>query len=319
MKAKYSIEKYHLSIEQLQKFFGNEDKNLKLIEKKLNVTIIGSNEELIIEGKDILKVSTILDELIYKIINKEKIDELEVNQIISRNINDEKKIEENVKFTTTYNGKIIKPQNYSQYKYYKLLESKTIIFAMGAAGSGKTYLAIAYAANNLKSKKINKIIISRPIVEAGENLGFLPGEIKEKVDPYLTPIYDALNDMLGYETTQKYLEKQIIEIAPLAYMRGRTLNDAIVVLDEAQNTTSLQMKMFLTRLGYNTKMIITGDESQIDLKDITKSGIIHASNILKDIEEIGIIKFSSADVVRNPLVSKIINAYENDKTNSNNK
>ncbi len=319
MKAKYSIEKYHLSIEQLQKFFGNEDKNLKLIEKKLNVSITGSGDELLIEGNNILKVSSILDELIQKIINKEKIDELEINQIISRNINNEKKIEENIKFTTTYNGKIIKPQNYSQYKYYKLLESKTIIFAMGAAGSGKTYLAIAYAANNLKSKKINKIIISRPIVEAGENLGFLPGEIKEKVDPYLTPIYDALNDMLGYETTQKYLEKQIIEIAPLAYMRGRTLNDAIVVLDEAQNTTSLQMKMFLTRLGYNTKMIITGDESQIDLKDVTKSGIIHASNILKDIEEIGIIKFSSADVVRNPLVSKIINAYENDKTNNENK
>lgn len=315
MKAKYSIEKYHLSIEQLQKFFGNEDKNLKIIEKKLNVTITGSSDELLIEGNDILKVSPILDELIQKIINKEKIDELEINQIISRNINNEKKIEENIKFTTTYNGKIIKPQNYSQYKYYKLLENKTIIFAMGAAGSGKTYLAIAYAANNLKSKKINKIIISRPIVEAGENLGFLPGEIKEKVDPYLTPIYDALNDMLGYETTQKYLEKQIIEIAPLAYMRGRTLNDAIVVLDEAQNTTSLQMKMFLTRLGYNTKMIITGDESQIDLKDATKSGIIHASNILKDIEEIGIIKFTSADVVRNPLVSKIINAYENDKSN----
>ena len=195
-------------------------------------------------------------------------------------------VDEKVKFVTTYNGKIIRPKNQSQYSYYKLLEKNTIVFAMGAAGTGKTYLAVAYGVNLLKQKKVNKIIITRPIVEAGENLGFLPGELKEKVDPYLTPIYDALHDILGKETTDKYLDKGIIEIAPLAYMRGRTLSDAFVILDEAQNTTSTQMKMFLTRLGYNSKMVITGDESQIDLKASIKSGIIVASEILFDIEDI---------------------------------
>ena len=167
----------------------------------------------------------------------------------------------------------------------------------------------------LKLKKVSKIIITRPIVEAGENLGFLPGELQEKVDPYLIPIYDALNFILGQETVKKYLEKQIIEIAPLAYMRGRTLNDACIILDEAQNTTSTQMKMFLTRLGNNAKMIITGDESQIDLKASQKSGIVHASEILTDIEGISFIKFSSKDVVRNPLVAKIIKVYNQNSSN----
>ena len=162
----------------------------------------------------------------------------------------------------------------------------------------------------LKIKKVNKIIVTRPIVEAGENLGFLPGELKEKVDPYLTPIYDAFNDILGKENTEKYLAKGIIEIAPLAYMRGRTLSDAYVILDEAQNTTSTQMKMFLTRLGYNSKMVITGDESQIDLKSSIKSGIIEASKLLTNIENIALIQFDSKDVVRHPLVQAIIEAYE---------
>ena len=175
------------------------------------------------------------------------------------------------------------------------------------------FFVVAYAIDQLKKNKTQKIIITRPIVEAGENLGFLPGELKEKVDPYLTPIYDALNTILGVEMTQKYLEKGIVEIAPLAYMRGRTLSDAIVILDEAQNTTAVQMKMFLTRLGYNAKMIITGDESQIDLKNAATSGLIHAKRILQNIEQIAFITFQSRDVVRNPLVGKIIDAYETKK------
>ena len=239
-----------------------------------------------------------------------------MNDLLNIVDNNQKEIDEKVKFVTTYNGKVIRPKNQSQYQYYKLLEKNTIVFAMGAAGTGKTYLAVAFGINLLKFKKVNKIIITRPIVEAGENLGFLPGELKEKVDPYLTPIYDALHDILGKETTDKYLEKGIIEIAPLAYMRGRTLSDAFVILDEAQNTTSTQMKMFLTRLGYNSKMVITGDESQIDLKPSIKSGIVVASDILKDIEDITCIKFDSKDVVRHPLVSKIIHAYESHE-NSN--
>ena len=221
-----------------------------------------------------------------------------MQDIINRINNKQDEIKENIKFVTTYNGKIIRPKNKSQYDYYKLLENNTIVFALGAAGTGKTYLAVAYGVAMLKLKKVNKIIVTRPIVEAGENLGFLPGELKEKVDPYLIPIYDALHD------------KEIVEIAPLAYMRGRTLNDAFVILDEAQNTTSTQMKMFLTRLGYNSKMVITGDESQIDLKPTVKSGIIVASELLKDIEDIACIRFDSKDVVRHPLVSKIIHAYE---------
>jgi phosphate starvation-inducible PhoH-like protein len=233
-----------------------------------------------------------------------------MQDIINRINNKQDEIKENIKFVTTYNGKIIRPKNKSQYDYYKLLENNTIVFALGAAGTGKTYLAVAYAVSMLKLKKVNKIIVTRPIVEAGENLGFLPGELKEKVDPYLIPIYDALHDILGKETTDRYLDKEIVEIAPLAYMRGRTLNDAFVILDEAQNTTSTQMKMFLTRLGYNSKMVITGDESQIDLKPSVKSGIVVASELLKDIEDISCIRFDSKDVVRHPLVSKIIHAYE---------
>ena len=248
--------------------------------------------------------------MINKINNNVELDTTTMQDILHLVSNNFDELDPKVKFVTTYNGKIIRPKNPSQYNYHRMLENNTIVFAMGAAGTGKTYLAVAYGVNLFKQKKINKIIITRPIVEAGENLGFLPGELKEKVDPYLTPIYDALHDILGKEATDKYLDKGTIEIAPLAYMRGRTLSDAFVILDEAQNTTSTQMKMFLTRLGYNSKMVITGDESQIDLKSNIKSGIIVASNLLVNIDDIACIKFDNKDVVRHPLVSKIIQAYE---------
>ena len=312
MEYKISLVDYNLSIEQLKKFYGFEDVNLHMIEKTFNCNIKANSESLIVESLfDISKqIEKCVALMVNKILKKVELDIKVMQDILNLVSLGQEEVDEKVKFVTTYNGKIIRPKNQSQYAYYKLLEKNTIVFAMGAAGTGKTYLAVAYGVNMLKQKKVNKIIITRPIVEAGENLGFLPGELKEKVDPYLTPIYDALHDILGKETTDKYLDKGVIEIAPLAYMRGRTLSDAFVILDEAQNTTSTQMKMFLTRLGYNSKMIITGDESQIDLKASIKSGIIVASEILFDIEDIATIRFDSKDVVRHPLVSKIIQAYE---------
>ena len=312
MEYKISLVDYNLSIEQLKKFYGFEDVNLHMIEKTFNCNIKANSESLIVESLfDISKqIEKCVALMVNKILKKVELDIKVMQDILNLVSLGQEEVDEKVKFVTTYNGKIIRPKNQSQYAYYKLLEKNTIVFAMGAAGTGKTYLAVAYGVNMLKQKKVNKIIITRPIVEAGENLGFLPGELKEKVDPYLTPIYDALHDILGKETTDKYLDKGVIEIAPLAYMRGRTLSDAFVILDEAQNTTSTQMKMFLTRLGYNSKMVITGDESQIDLKASVKSGIMVASELLKDIEDIECIKFDSKDVVRHPLVSKIIHAYE---------
>lgn len=312
MEYKYLLNEYNFSIEDITKFYGFEDKNLKMIEHNFKCKIAANSEtitvHLTLDNKN--EIDDCLNSMVSVIQKGDDLDEIAMQDIINRINNKQDEIKENIKFVTTYNGKIIRPKNKSQYDYYKLLENNTIVFALGAAGTGKTYLAVAYGVAMLKLKKVNKIIVTRPIVEAGENLGFLPGELKEKVDPYLIPIYDALHDILGKETTDRYLDKEIVEIAPLAYMRGRTLNDAFVILDEAQNTTSTQMKMFLTRLGYNSKMVITGDESQIDLKPTVKSGIIVASELLKDIEDIACIRFDSKDVVRHPLVSKIIHAHE---------
>lgn len=213
-------------------------------------------------------------------------------------------------FLNTYDGKKIYAKTFMQKKYLDYLNNSSILFVTGSAGTGKTYLAVAYSVNALKKNEIKKIIITRPVVEAGEKLGFLPGDLKEKVDPYLIPIYDALNEFLGIETVTKLIEKGVIEIAPLAYMRGRTLDHAIIILDEAQNTTSNQMKMFITRLGFNSKMIITGDLSQIDLQKGTRSGLEEATTILKQIEGVNHIHFAKADVMRHPLVTKIIERYE---------
>ncbi len=307
----FDLKPYELDVHQIKKYYGSDDINLKTIEKYFKVSINANSETLSFSCDEKTK------DLIFKvlILMIDSLDDIDINNIINNVVNENLVEQKNLKFVITYNNNIIRPKNHSQLRYYYELENNTIIFAMGAAGTGKTFLAVAYAINMLKLKKVSKIIITRPIVEAGENLGFLPGELQEKVDPYLIPIYDALNFILGQETVKKYLEKQIIEIAPLAYMRGRTLNDACIILDEAQNTTATQMKMFLTRLGNNAKMIITGDESQIDLKASQKSGIVHASEILTDIEGISFIKFSSKDVVRNPLVAKIIKAYNQNSSN----
>lgn len=208
------------------------------------------------------------------------------------------------------NNKPVYAKTFNQAEYLKLLNEKDLIFSTGSAGSGKTYLAVVFAVSQLKKGLVQKIILTRPAVEAGESLGFLPGDLKEKVDPYLRPLYDALYDMLGVETTNALIEKQIVEIAPLAYMRGRTLENAIIILDEAQNATLDQLKMFLTRLGFNSKMIITGDCSQIDLPKSAKSGLKIASNMLADLKEVGVIDFTVYDVVRHPLVGKIIERFE---------
>lgn len=314
----FNLKQYHLTMNQLTQFYGADDHNIKYIEKAFQQPIQGNGDYLIVQSKDemgYMKIKKAIELVINKVKENADIDKMLLDSIIKQ-VNENKFFNDgDIKFVTTYQKKVIKPKNESQVKYFHDLEKNTIIFATGAAGTGKTFLAVAYAIDQLKKNKTQKIIITRPIVEAGENLGFLPGELQEKVDPYLIPIYDALNFILGQETVKKYLEKQIIEIAPLAYMRGRTLNDACIILDEAQNTTATQMKMFLTRLGNNAKMIITGDESQIDLKASQKSGIVHASEILTDIEGISFIKFSSKDVVRNPLVAKIIKAYNQNSSN----
>lgn len=215
----------------------------------------------------------------------------------------------------TFEGKKIIAKTLSQKNYIETLDYASIIFVTGSAGTGKTYLAVAYAVNALKKNQIKKIIITRPVVEAGEKLGFLPGDLKEKVDPYLIPIYDALYEFMGKENVDKLIEKGVIEIAPLAYMRGRTLDNAMIILDEAQNTTSNQMKMFITRLGFNSKMVITGDVTQIDLPSHLMSGLIVATKILTNVSGIAHVKFEKYDVMRHPLVSKIIEKYEenNDK------
>ncbi len=208
------------------------------------------------------------------------------------------------------NNKPVYAKTLKQVEYIKCIEKKDLIFSIGSAGSGKTYLAVVYAVMLLKKGAIQKIILTRPAVEAGESLGFLPGDLKEKVDPYLRPLYDALYDMLGVEATNTLIEKQVLEIAPLAYMRGRTLENAIIILDEAQNATVEQLKMFLTRLGFNSKMIVTGDCSQVDLPQSKRSGLKIAADILKDLREVGVIEFETFDVVRHPLVGKIIEKFE---------
>lgn len=295
--------------------FGNYDSNLKIIEEELGVSIISRGETVSMSG-DQEKVSIagqILDRLIHVIrkgVNISQKDVLYAVQMAQKgtldyfeNLYDEE-IAKNVK------GKSIRIKTLGQRYYVTAIKKNDLVFGIGPAGTGKTYLAVVMAVNSLKNGQVNKIILTRPAVEAGESLGFLPGDLKEKVDPYLRPLYDALHDVLGAEHTQRLIERGTIEIAPLAYMRGRTLEDAFVILDEAQNTTHAQMKMFLTRLGFRSKMVITGDQTQVDLPKGTKSGLIVAEEILKDVNGISFNFLDQSDVVRHPLVGRIIQAYE---------
>ena len=294
---------------------GAMNKNIQIIENSLNCKIVLTRNQLICEDvfeEIINNIFTVVKMLLDKGINVKERDLISIISMLKTYPLEEvlNFFTKQMVFVNTFDGRPITAKTINQKKYFEALQTSDIVFASGSAGSGKTYLAVAYALNQLKKNKIKKIIITRPVVEAGEKLGFLPGDLKEKIDPYLIPIYDAIDDILGVDAASKAIEKQIIEIAPLAYMRGRTLDNAFIILDEAQNTTENQMKMFLTRLGFNSKMIITGDITQIDLMKPQSSGLVHAMKILKDVKEIKFINFRSIDVMRHPLVSKIISKYE---------
>ena len=299
---------------------GISEKNLKYIEEKFKTTLsirqgkVYMNVEDLKYEKDIVIIFNVLEKLVE---NNIEINDSELRSIIHNVDEDNYKsivslyLKKDVIYTTS-SGRTIYPRTLNQKLYIKSLEDNDIVFALGPAGTGKTYLAVLFALKYLKKNLARKIILVRPIVEAGEKLGFLPGDLKEKVDPYLVPIYDGLYDTLGKDNVTKMIEKGTIEVAPLAYMRGRTLENSIIILDEAQNTTLSQMKMFLTRLGFNSKMIITGDITQIDLPHHRESGLIEATSLLDDIKGIKIIKFQKDDVMRHPLVFKIIERYERD-------
>lgn len=303
------------AMEQAVSLFGSFDENVKLIEKEFAVSIISRGSDLKIVG-DAEKVSLAARAVnaLLTLINKgETLSDQNVRYAVGlvKEGNDDKLA--NMATDTvciTAKGKPIKAKTLGQKKYCEAIGKNTITFGVGPAGTGKTYLAVALAVTAFRAKQVDKIILTRPAVEAGEKLGFLPGDLQSKVDPYLRPLYDALFDMLGAENFQKYQERGSIEVAPLAYMRGRTLDDSFIILDEAQNTTPEQMKMFLTRLGFNSKMVVTGDITQIDLPAGKKSGLTKVMRILKNVDDIEICKFTQKDVVRHRLVQEIIKAYE---------
>lgn len=313
--------------EYLYQLFGELDENIKTIEKEYNVKIINRGSEIKISGlkKDIENAQKVIFSLMLLLENGENITKQNINYYISicnegqDTISNAKEISSSDCICITTSGKPVKPKTVGQKKYVKSIKDNTIVFGVGPAGTGKTYLAVAMAVKAFKAQEINRIILTRPAVEAGESLGFLPGDLQTKVDPYLRPLYDALFEMLGEEAFQKHLERATIEVAPLAYMRGRSLNDSFIILDEAQNTTREQMKMFLTRLGFNSKAVVTGDITQIDLPASKKSGLVEATNVLKNVDDIDIIKFSEKDVVRSKIVQDIIKAYDkyNDKKEKN--
>ncbi len=313
MKEIVKLEAYN--IEQLVNLSGVKDENLEVLEDHFQVEISLRGDEMSIVGsqQQIEKTKKVIYSLLKLIVSGVSISRRDV--IYAQKLVEKDKLDQlselyHIKIARTYNGKLIYPKTLGQKSYYYALKNNDVVFGIGPAGTGKTYLAVVFAVAALKNNEVKKIILTRPAVEAGENLGFLPGDLKEKVDPYLRPLYDALYDMLGVEQTEKLMEKGVIEIAPLAYMRGRTLEDAYVILDEAQNTTDNQMKMFLTRLGFRSKMIVTGDISQIDLPRNTTSGLIRALDILEGVKGISFIHLSAMDVIRHPVVQRIIERYD---------
>lgn len=291
---------------------GMNDSNIDLIQATFDVRVIFTGETLQFVGKDNCMALLICDQLINVIRQGYSIDLRDVASAIEMAKEGHlcmfSKIH-NEQIIKAISGKSITPKTLGQSEYVKAIDNNDIVFGIGPAGTGKTYLAVVLAAKAYKEKSIKRIILTRPAVEAGESLGFLPGDLKEKVDPYLRPLYDALFDVFGEEKTKRLIERGVIEIAPLAYMRGRTLDDAFIILDEAQNTTNEQMKMFLTRLGYSSKMVITGDKTQIDLPRSKESGLTIAERTLKKVKDIHFQNFEQSDVVRHPLVAKVIEAY----------
>ncbi|MGQ9797965.1 MAG: PhoH family protein [Ignavibacterium sp.] len=306
--------KITLSNVDLTSLLGVNDANLNLLEDRFNAIITVRGDVVTIKGviEEVESIEKILKEMIYVLNTSGRLTANDVETILNLTVEGKEVVSENEFDSIILYTKndVVKTKTPGQKKYIQIAQKNDICFAIGPAGTGKTYLAVALAVSALKKGLVKKIILARPAVEAGESLGFLPGDFQEKIDPYLRPLYDALDEMLPTEKLRGYIEKGIVEIVPLAYMRGRTLNNAFVILDEAQNATDMQMKMFLTRLGANSKAIITGDITQIDLPSKTKSGLIQAKEILQGISGVGFVYFDKEDVVRHKLVKDIIDAYE---------
>ena len=293
--------------------FGNLDFNLRLIEEASGSEIIQRGSGLLIKGGDDVLAAGIVDELSNMLAKGETLDEQKVRYVISlkaagKSYSDSNVTGDIICFTTR--GKPVRPKTIGQKNYVRSIKRRDVVFAIGPAGTGKTYIAVAMAVNALRNKEVERIILARPAVEAGENLGFLPGDLQEKVDPYLRPLYDSLYDILGRDKALALKEKEVIEVVPLAYMRGRTLDSSFIILDEAQNSTREQMKMFLTRMGFGSKIVVTGDVTQVDLPRGSKSGLVEAQRILKDVNGIDFCYLTDVDVVRNEMVKRIINAYD---------
>ena len=307
-----------LSIDRMENavsLFGSFDENIRLIESEFSVTVLNRGSDLKISGEaeNVAKATTAIERLLALINKGEALSDQNVRYVISLVKDGEEDKLMSLSgdcVCITSKGKPVKPKTLGQKKYVEAIRKNTIVLGAGPAGTGKTYLAVAMAVTAFRAKEVNRIILTRPAVEAGDKLGFLPGDLQQKVDPYLRPLYDALFDMLGAEAFARYQERGSIEVAPLAYMRGRTLDDSFIILDEAQNTTREQMKMFLTRLGFNSKMVVTGDVTQIDLPDGKRSGLTDAMRILRNVPDISINTFTEKDVVRHKLVQDIIKAYE---------
>lgn len=295
--------------------FGQFDEHIKKIERTLKVTLISRDDTLKILGNEMnaKRAKEVFEQLTTLSMRNDAIAEQQVNYILSMVMENEKgslaEIDKEC-ICHTVNGRMIKPKTLGQKQYVDMIRKNMIVFGVGPAGTGKTYLAMAMAITAFKNDDVNRIILTRPAIEAGEKLGFLPGDLQSKIDPYLRPLYDALYEIMGAESFMKNMEKGLIEVAPLAYMRGRTLDNAFIILDEAQNTTPAQMKMFLTRIGFGSKVIVTGDKTQKDLPSGATSGLDVALNILKKVEEIGVCELTAKDVVRHPLVQKIVKAYD---------
>jgi len=303
------------SVDLFMALFGVRDENVDLIRRELGVEIFARGNEITISGDEekVRLAQLVLERLLGILARGESIDRTRIRYAIElAGEGNADRIDEIMRdvIAITYRGKQVKCKTLGQRTYVDAIKNNTCVFAVGPAGTGKTYLAIAMAVVALKNKDVEKIILTRPAVEAGEKLGFLPGDLQQKVDPYLRPLYDALGDMMGMEAYQRLFERGAVEVAPLAYMRGRTLNDAFIILDEAQNTTSEQMKMFLTRMGMNSKMVITGDVTQIDLPGGKRSGLIEALEVLRGVPDIGMATLTHKDVVRHELVQAIVKAYE---------
>lgn len=303
------------SVDEIRTLFGSFDENINILQRQYGTAVLSRGTDIRISGDEsgVRRTESAIRALIELVKKGETIDEQSIRYVGS--LVEEGESEQAVKLAdggicVTTGGKVVKAKTLGQKNYVKAIEKNTIVMGVGPAGTGKTYLAVAMAVKAFKAHEVNKIILTRPAVEAGEKLGFLPGDLQNKVDPYLRPLYDALFDMFGADSFAKHMEKGTIEVAPLAYMRGRTLDDSFIILDEAQNTTREQIKMFLTRLGFNSKMVITGDITQIDLPDSRKSGLVDAMKILKNIDDISVIHFTEKDVVRHKLVQDIIKAYE---------